>query len=90
MKSLYEQLGVTPQASLKAIQQSFFRLAKKFDPSAPGNHGNPGARDQYLALHDAYRTLSDPEMRRKYDDSLHGLSLAQRAKAMRAMRSATK
>ena len=90
MKTLYDQLGVTPQASLKAIQQSFFRLAKKFDPNAPGNEGNSDARVQYLAVHDAYRTLSDPDMRRKYDDSLQTRSLSQRVQAMRTMRPVSK
>ena len=70
MKTLYERLGVTPQASLNAIQQSFFRLARKFDPENPANQSNDDARAQYRAVHDAYRTLSDPAARRQYDLNL--------------------
>lgn len=70
MKTLYDQLGVTPQASLNAIQQSFFRLARKFDPDNPANQSSGDAHTQYRAVHDAYRTLSDPVARRQYDLSL--------------------
>jgi DnaJ-class molecular chaperone len=70
MKTLYEQLGVTPQASLNAIQQSFFRLARKFDPDNPANQSSADAHAQYRAVHDAYRTLSDSAARRRYDLSL--------------------
>lgn len=70
MKTLYEQLGVTPQASQNAIQQSFLRLARKFDPDNPVNLGRADACAQYRAVHDAYRTLADPATRRQYDRGL--------------------
>jgi len=87
MKTLYERLGITPQASERAIQQSFFRLARKFDPNNPVNRDNAEVRAKYIAVHDAYRTLSDPDARRKYDSTLQKLSLAQRVKAHRAAHS---
>ena len=83
MKTLYERLGITPQATQRAIQQSFYRLAKKFDPNNPANLSRADARAEYAAVHDAFRTLSDPETRRKYDSTLQKLSLAQRVKAQR-------
>jgi len=70
MKTLYEQLGVTPQATLNAIQQSFFRLARKLDPDNPANQSSADVHAQYRAVHDAYRTLADPAARRQYDLSL--------------------
>ncbi len=70
MKTLYDRLGVTPQATHKVIQQSYFRLVKKFDLYNPDNKRNAEARLQCLALHDAYRVLSDPEARQKYDLNL--------------------
>jgi len=84
MKTLYERLGITPQASSRAIQQSFFRLAKKFDPNIPANRDNAEIRTEYQAIHDAYRTLSDPDTRRKYDSTLQKPSLIQRVKAQRS------
>lgn len=90
MKTLYDRLGITPQASEKAIQQSFYRLAKKFDPNQPANQGKVDIREQYLAMRDAYRTLSDAQARRNYDRSLQVHSLAQRAKAARTVATSLK
>jgi len=80
MKTLYQQLGITPQASQKAIQQSFFRLARKFDPSNLANQDSAAAREQYAAVQYAYRTLSDPDARANYDRSLQTQPLLHRAK----------
>lgn len=90
MKTLYNRLGVTPQASHKAIQQSFFRLVKKFDSASPENQGNAEARLQYLAIHDAYRVLSDPQARQKYDLNLRTQSRMHRSPAARDTASAAK
>jgi len=49
MKTLYEQLGVTPMASQTAIQQSFFRLVKKVDPAHAPHPGAEHARAEYTA-----------------------------------------
>lgn len=75
MKTLYEQLGITPQASQTAIQQSFFRLARKLDPKNPHNQNSERARAEYLAVQFAYRTLSNPDSRSDYDRSLQLQSL---------------
>lgn len=88
MKTLYERLGVTAQASPKAIQQAFFRLAKKFDPKNPANHGDVNADAQYRSVHDAFRLLSDSELRQKYDHSLQSPTLTQRVQNARALRTA--
>ncbi len=84
MKTHYEQLGLTHQASARAVEQSFLRLAKKYDPKDPANQGNAEAQALYAAVHEAYRTLNDPESRRQYDQTLRGQSLSERAKAARA------
>ena len=84
MKTHYEQLGLTPQASARAIEQSFLRLAKKFDPKDPANLGSAAAQASYAAVHEAFRTLNDPEARRIYDQTLRGQSLSERVKAARA------
>ena len=70
MKTLYEQLGVTPLASHTAIQQSYFRLAQKLDPKNPRYQGDAGARAAYVAVQNAYRTLSNSQSRADYDRSL--------------------
>ena len=77
MPTLYERLGVTPQASQSTIRQSFYRLVKKFDPYSPANEDDAAARLQYFALHDAYRILSYPDARQKYDLNLRAQSSMQ-------------
>ena len=70
MKTLYEELGVTPLASHTAIQQSYFRLAKKLDPKSPSRQGGKHTREQYVAVQNAYRTLSNSQLRADYDRTL--------------------
>ena len=83
MKTHYQQLGLTPQASARAIEQSFLRLAKKYDPKDPANSASADALALYQAIHDAYRTLKNPEERRNYDLTLRTQSLAERVKSAR-------
>jgi len=64
LKTLYERLGIGPQASPKLIQRAFYRLVKKFDPYNPENQGKADAYSKYLDVHDAYHVLSDPDARR--------------------------
>lgn len=78
MKTLYQQLGVTPLASRIAIQQSYLRLAKKFVSSDPAEREGVSANAEYLAIKEAYRTLSDAQLRADYDRSLQ--SAASRGK----------
>lgn len=84
MKTHYEQLGLTPQASARAIEQSFLRLSKKFDPSQPANAECSEAREQYLAVRIAYQTLSNADARRLYDATLRKQTLSERVKALRS------
>ena len=58
----------------------------KFDRNDPANQGNADARTQYLAVQDAYRTLSEREARRKYDRVLRKPSLTQRAQTQHTIR----
>ena len=80
MKTLYEQLGVTPVASQTAIQQSFFRLVKKVDPAHAPHPGAKHPRAEYTALQNAYRTLSNGQSRADYDRSLQQQSSSPGAK----------
>jgi curved DNA-binding protein CbpA len=89
MKTHYDQLGLTPQASVRVVEQSFLRLARKYDPAAPGNN-SAGALAEYQAVHDAYKILSNAEARRSYDLTLRAQSLAERVKAARAEQVAVK
>jgi curved DNA-binding protein CbpA len=83
MKTHYEQMGLTPQASSRAIEQSFLRLAKKYDPKNPANQASGDAMAMYRAVHEAYRVLNNPEARRNYDLTLRVQSLSERVKTAR-------
>ncbi|CAE8743655.1 unnamed protein product [Polarella glacialis] len=64
-ESLYERLGVTPEASLSEIKQGFYRKAKDCHPDL---HGQDAALvERFRDLADAYDVLSDAEARQKYD-----------------------
>src|SRR3954462_6858555 len=67
MKTHYEQLGGTPMASQTAIQQSYLRLIRKLD--SDNTPRQAGGRDEaeFLAVQNAYRTLSNLQARAEYD-----------------------
>ena len=58
----YQVLGVSPDAAPSSIKKAYRRLALKVHPDT-GSGGN----DQFLALHKAYKVLSDPSLRRHYN-----------------------
>ena len=66
-RDYYKRLGVPPNASQQAIQQAFRERAKKLHPDL-----NPERREwateQFQHLNEAYKILSDPAIRRQYDE----------------------
>jgi len=59
----YELLQVSPNADDDTIQRVFRHLAKKHHPDA----ASPGDPEHFNRLLDAYRTLTDVELRATYD-----------------------
>jgi molecular chaperone DnaJ len=66
-KDYYQLLGVPRNASLAAIKKAFRRLARRFDAARAG-----GTSDTLAELRAAYETLTDAELRSRYDDELGG------------------
>lgn len=60
----YEILGVDRSASADEIQRAYRKLARTWHPDV---NKAPEAEDRFKDLSEAYDTLSDPEMRQKYD-----------------------
>ena len=58
----YDVLGLRAGATAREIKAAYRRLARERHPDVA-----PGAADDFVRLHDAYATLSDPDTRARYD-----------------------
>ena len=62
---LYELLGLARGATLVEIKRSYRRLARKYHPDI--NPGDNAAEARFREITRAYETLSDPDLRLRYD-----------------------
>jgi len=62
---LYRRLGVSRRASEEEIRTAYLRLAKKLHPDV--NRAR-GSHEEFLAVKEAYDTLTNPLLRREYDE----------------------
>lgn len=60
----YRVLGVSPSASGAQIKASYKALAKKFHPDLNGD------ANKMAAINEAYRVLTDPDARRRYNQTI--------------------
>jgi hypothetical protein len=63
----YDVLGVRQDASRAELRRAYLALARRHHPDRVG-----GSLDQMQALNQAWATLGDPDLRRRYDRSLVG------------------
>lgn len=59
----YEIMQLSPNADADTIQRVYRILAQRFHPDSVGT----GDKETFLKLSEAYRILSDPQMRAQYD-----------------------
>lgn len=64
-KDFYRTLGVSEKADRDEIRKAYRALAKKYHPDA--NKGDESASERFKEIGEAYRVLSDPDKRKKYD-----------------------
>lgn len=69
-KTLYDLLELSPHASQESISAAYARLAEKKHPDHEDNRFVPNAQADYILLKQAYETLSNPMLRRAYDEKL--------------------
>lgn len=61
-KNYYSILGVTPDVELAELKSVYRRLVRKYHPDV-----NPDGEDIFRDITEAYETLSDENLRNKYD-----------------------
>ncbi len=64
-QNFYQILGIPTTASAKTIQKAFHKLAKTYHPDR--NPQNNLALEQFKLISEAYKTLSNPTAKSKYD-----------------------
>jgi len=69
MKTYYEVLGVSPDASTRAIKDAYRKLVKKYHPDV-SNQKTSLQQKFFEEINQAYGVLIHPEKRKKYDLSL--------------------
>ena len=71
----YNTLQVEPDADNKALKKAYYRLCKSVHPDRFRKDGPTiasQAEEAYQRVSEAYETLHDPELRRRYDEE-HGV-----------------
>ncbi|KAF7140782.1 hypothetical protein RHSIM_Rhsim06G0020800 [Rhododendron simsii] len=68
--SLYDVLGIHSGATCHEIKTAYRRLARTSHPDVKSNGGKDSSADEFIRIHAAYSTLSDPEKRADYDRNL--------------------
>jgi hypothetical protein len=64
MDDLYKRLGVSPKAGQKEIRSAYRRRARAYHPDTSKS---PETAAEFAKINEAYRVLSDPERRARYD-----------------------
>lgn len=80
--TLYEVIGVSPNADTKEIEQKCLELGKKYHPQT--NPDNLDAAILYKEIMVAFATLRDPAKRAKYDASIKNANPPRVAPAIEA------
>ncbi|CAJ1933750.1 unnamed protein product [Sphenostylis stenocarpa] len=71
MASLYEVLGISVGASCVEIKAAYRKLARTYHPDVVAMNQKESSAHQFMMIHSAYSTLSDPEKRAEYDREIY-------------------
>ena len=70
MKTLYEILEVSENASKEVIEKAYRVLAKKYHPDLQPEEQKQKAEETIKKINEAYAILSNEEKRKEYDETL--------------------
>ncbi|CAN4078741.1 unnamed protein product [Withania somnifera] len=68
--SFYEILGIPMGATIQDIKAAYRRLARVYHPDVAAIDQKDSSTDDFMKIHTAYSTLSDPGKRADYDRRL--------------------
>ncbi|XP_057966583.1 chaperone protein dnaJ 11, chloroplastic-like [Malania oleifera] len=68
--SLYEVLGIPASATRHEIKAAYRRLARQYHPDVVSMTKKDTPANEFMKIHTAYSTLSDPSKRASYDCTL--------------------
>ncbi len=68
-KDFYQILGVSRDAPLSTIKARYRELSAKYHPDSSGGDADISA---FQEVSEAYKTLSNPQKRKAYDDGIRG------------------
>lgn len=71
-RDLYEVLGVSSSATESDMKRAYRKLSLKYHPDKQTADTKDAMKEEFVHITNAYRVLSDPERRRKYD--LYGIA----------------
>ena len=74
MRTHFEVLGITREATEAQVKEAYFRMAKRFHPDAHHDPALSDLRDRleavFIRLGDAYEVLRNPRIRASYEKAL--------------------
>jgi hypothetical protein len=70
----YQLLGVNPWVNAVEIQKAYRKKVHKVHPDKSGG-GHHQDNQAFIKLHEAFQTLSDPELRRRYDQGIQNFGI---------------
>jgi hypothetical protein len=68
LQTLYQVLCIVESSTAEQIKSAYRRLARQWHPDICSE---PDAQERFMGIDNAYKTLSNPEMKKRYDAGLY-------------------